>query len=59
VDGRDVRGLGPRAVGFLLRGPGGSSTPLEVESSDGKRRKLTLQRVVRRPRALANGAPAQ
>ncbi|HEY7371829.1 MAG TPA: carboxypeptidase regulatory-like domain-containing protein [Polyangia bacterium] len=47
VDGRDVRGLGSRAVGFLLRGPSGSSITLEVESSDGKRRKMTLERVVR------------
>ena len=47
VDGRDVRNLGSRAVGFLLRGPSGSSITLEVESSDGKRRKMTLERVVR------------
>jgi S1-C subfamily serine protease len=47
VDGRDVRGLGSRAVGFLLRGPSGSSITIEVESGDGKRRKLTLERVVR------------
>jgi hypothetical protein len=47
VDGRDVRGLGSRTVGFLLRGPSGSSVTLEVESGDGKRRKLTLTRVLR------------
>jgi hypothetical protein len=47
VDGREVRGLGARAVGFLLRGPTGSSMTLEVASKDGKRRKLTLERVRR------------
>jgi hypothetical protein len=45
VDGRAVKGLGPRSVGFLLRGPTGSSTTLEVQSSDGNRRKLTLERI--------------
>jgi hypothetical protein len=47
VDGRDVSGLGSRTVGFLMRGPAGSSVTLELESSGGKRRKLTLQRVTR------------
>jgi hypothetical protein len=47
INGRDVRGLGSRAVGFLLRGPSGSPITLEVESGDGKRRKMTLERVVR------------
>lgn len=47
VDGRDVKGLGPRSVSFLLRGPSGSATTLEIESADGKRRKLTLKRVTR------------
>jgi hypothetical protein len=45
VNGRDVREVGPRTVGFLLRGPIGSALTLEVESGNGKRRKLTLQRV--------------
>ena len=44
VNGRDVRPLGARAVGFLLRGPIGSSVTLEIESK-GKRRKLNVERV--------------
>lgn len=47
VDGRALKGMGPRSVGFLLRGPTGSSTTLEVQSSDGNRRKLTLERIRR------------
>jgi hypothetical protein len=47
VDGREVNRLGPRSVSFLLRGPSGSSTTLEVEARDGTRRKLTLKRVTR------------
>ena len=47
VDGRALKGLGPRSVGFMLRGPTGSSTTLEVQSSDGNRRKLTLERIRR------------
>jgi len=47
VDGRALKGLGPRSVGFLLRGPTGTSTTLEVQSSDGNRRKLTLERIRR------------
>jgi hypothetical protein len=47
VDGREVKGLGPRAVNYLMRGPLGGATTLEVESSNGKRRKVTLERVWR------------
>jgi hypothetical protein len=47
VNGRDIKGWGPRSVAFLLRGPSGSSVSLEVESGDGNRRKLTLNRVQR------------
>jgi hypothetical protein len=47
IDGRDVAGLGPRAVAFLLRGPPLSSVALVVDGHDGTRRKLSLERVVR------------
>lgn len=47
VDGREVKGLGPRAVNFLMRGPPGGATTLELQSSDGARRKVTLERVWR------------
>lgn len=47
VNGRDIKGLGPRNVAFLLRGLNGSSITLEVESGDGRRRQLTLKRVLR------------
>jgi hypothetical protein len=47
VNGRDTKGLGPRSVAFLLRGPSGSSLTIELESHDGKRRQLTFKRVLR------------
>jgi hypothetical protein len=47
IDGREVAGLGPRAVAFLLRGPPKSSVALVVDDHDGTRRKLSLERVVR------------
>lgn len=47
IDGRDVTGLGARAVTFLLRGPVGSSVAVAAESAGGSRRKVALERVVR------------
>jgi hypothetical protein len=47
IDGRDVAGLGPRAVTFLLRGPAGTEAAVVAEDRVGVRRKLALQRVVR------------
>jgi len=47
IDGRDVAGLGPRAVTFLLRGPVGSSVTLIVRTPEHDKRKLTLTRVRR------------
>jgi C-terminal processing protease CtpA/Prc len=46
VDGRDIKGLGPRSIAFLLRGPNDSSVTLELESRDGTRRQLNLKRVL-------------
>jgi C-terminal processing protease CtpA/Prc len=46
VNGRDTKTMGPRTAAFLLRGPSGSSVTLEVESSDGKRRQVTLKRIL-------------
>ena len=48
IDGRDVTGLGPRAVTFLLRGPVGAPVTLSVRAHDDHdKRKLTLVRVLR------------
>jgi carboxyl-terminal processing protease len=47
IDGRDVTGLGPRAVTYLLRGRVGTSVAVVVREHGGQRRKLTLARVVR------------
>jgi hypothetical protein len=47
IDGRDVAGLGPRAVTYLLRGPAGSPVTLIVRTPDHDQRKLTLKRVRR------------
>jgi hypothetical protein len=47
IDGRDVTGLGPRAVTFLLRGPAGAPVTLIVRAHDHDKRKLTLVRVLR------------
>jgi hypothetical protein len=46
VNGRDIKGLGPRSIAFLLRGPNDSSVTLELESLDGTRRQLKLKRVL-------------
>jgi hypothetical protein len=46
VNGRDIKGLGPRSIAFLLRGPNDSSVTLELESRDGTRRQLNLKRVL-------------
>ncbi|HET6145909.1 MAG TPA: PDZ domain-containing protein [Polyangia bacterium] len=35
IEGRDVDGLGPRATGFLLRGPVGTKANVAVQSRDG------------------------
>jgi hypothetical protein len=47
IDGRDLSGLGSRAVTFLLRGPIGSTAQVVAESSDQIRRTVLLQRVPR------------
>jgi len=47
IDGRDVAGLGPRAVTFLLRGPVGTSVTLFVRKGDHVKHRLTLTRVLR------------
>jgi hypothetical protein len=47
IDGRDLAGLGPRAVTYLLRGRVGTSVAVVVRSPGGQRRKLTLARAVR------------
>jgi hypothetical protein len=47
VNGRDIHRMGPRAVAFLLRGPTGRTVNLELESSDGTRRQVTVQRLLR------------
>jgi hypothetical protein len=47
VDGRDIDGLGPRATGFLLRGPIGSRVTVSVQDRDGAVRRVEMERVVR------------
>jgi PDZ domain len=47
VDGRDITGLGPRAVTFLLRGPTGTAAAVVAEDRAGTRHKLALERVLR------------
>jgi hypothetical protein len=47
IDGRDVTGLGPRAVTFMLRGRVGGSVALVVRAHGGQKRKVALARVVR------------
>jgi PDZ domain len=46
VDGRDVTGLGPRAVAFLMRGAVGVALRLTVRTGSGEPRKLRLARVL-------------
>jgi hypothetical protein len=47
VDGRDVAGLGPRATGFLLRGPVGTTASIVAQTRAGDLRKIALPRVLR------------
>jgi hypothetical protein len=47
INGRELTGLGPRAVTYLLRGRVGTPVALVIREHGGTRRKLTLARVVR------------
>jgi hypothetical protein len=47
IEGRDVDGLGPRATGFLLRGPVGTKANIAVQSRDGAVHRYQLERVLR------------
>jgi hypothetical protein len=47
IEGRDVDGLGPRATGFLLRGPVGTKANIAVQSRDGSVQRYQLERVLR------------
>jgi hypothetical protein len=47
VDGRVLEGIGPRATGFLLRGPVGTMTSIKVQSRDGSIRTVQVERVAR------------
>jgi hypothetical protein len=47
IDGRSLEGLGPRATGFLLRGPVGTKTTVKVQSRDGSTRTVQMERVAR------------
>jgi hypothetical protein len=47
IEGRDVDGLGPRATGFLLRGPVGTKVTLAVQNRDGMVQRFQLERVLR------------
>jgi hypothetical protein len=47
VDGRSLEGIGPRATGFLLRGPVGTKTTIKVQSRDGSTRTVQMERVAR------------
>ena len=47
IAGRDVEELGPRATGFLLRGPVGTRVGLSVQDRQGIVQKFQLERVLR------------
>ena len=47
IEGRDVDGLGPRATGFLLRGPVGTRANVAIQSRDGAVQRYQLERVLR------------
>ena len=47
IGGRDVDGLGPRAAGFLLRGPAGSRANVALQNHDGTVVRYQLERVPR------------
>jgi hypothetical protein len=47
IDGRSLEGMGPRATGFLLRGPVGTKTTIKVQSRDGSTRTVQMERVAR------------
>jgi hypothetical protein len=47
IDGRDVDGLGPRAAGFLLRGPAGSRSNVALQNHAGTVVRYQLERVPR------------
>jgi PDZ domain len=47
IEGRDVDGLGPRATGFLLRGPVGTKANIAVQTREGSVHRVELERVLR------------
>ena len=47
VDGRNLEGLGPRAAGFLLRGPVGTRTSITLQNREGVTRQVEMERVSR------------
>jgi len=47
VDGRSLDGIGPRATGFLLRGPVGTTTNIELQGRNGTVRTVRMERVAR------------
>ena len=47
VDGRSLEGMGPRATGFLLCGPVGTTTNIKIQMRDGSIRTVQLERVAR------------
>jgi hypothetical protein len=53
VDGKDVRGLGPGSVSYLVRGPAGSEVRLDLVGPRGQRA-LTMVRVARPDRTPAS-----